>query len=163
MPAFALTVTATLDGCTLAVADPATFALRVKFTCGSCHEQSPKFSVLSLSDAKSEVPGGRGEATYVAKCASCKSVGSADLLAVQGAALAEGSAGGVALARLECRGLEPTAWQAGDGWRVSCAAGKATWEASFLEEDTFSEYDEEAAAAVECSAVNGGGGTRRES
>ena len=154
MPAFALTVTATLEGCTLAIADPATFALRVKFSCVSCREQSSKFAVLSQSDAKTEIPGGRGEATYVAKCASCKSVGSADLLAVQGTALGEGGAGAV-LARLECRGLEPTAWEAGDGWRVACSAGKAAWEASFLEEDTFSEYDEDAAAAVECGSVKG--------
>jgi hypothetical protein len=155
MPAFALTVTAQLEGCTLAIADPATFPLRVRFTCTACREPAPKHAVLTLSDAKTEVPGGRGEATYVAKCAACKAVASADLLAVLGAALAEGGGGGAVLARLECRGCEPTAWQAGDGWRVACAAGSASWEASFLEEEAFAEYDEDAGASVEVSAVKG--------
>ena len=154
MPVFALTVTAALDGCTLAIADPATFPLRVQFTCTSCREPSPKFAVIALADPKQDIPGGRGEATYVAKCAACKAVGSADLLGVQGTALAEGSAS-ASLARLECRGLEPTAWQAGDGWRVACAAGAAAWPASFMEEDTFNEYDEAAEVAVEASQVKG--------
>ena len=157
MPLFTLSLTATTEGCTLSIADPATFPLRVKFQCISCREEAPKYAVLSLGDGKQEIPGGRGEATYVAKCSACKAVGSADLLSVLGAALGGegGSAAPVPVAKLECRGLEPVAWQAGDGWRVASTASAATWEASFMEEAEFTEYDEESAASVEASGVAG--------
>jgi hypothetical protein len=155
MPVFALTVSATLDACTLAIADPPTFPLRVLFTCTACREPAPKHAVLALADPKCDVPGGRGQATYVAKCAACKAVASADVLGVLATALTP-EAPAAALARLECRGVEPTGWQAGEGWRVgSAGGGGASWEASFLGEESFSEYDEGAEAAVEASGVTG--------
>ena len=156
MPVYALTVTASLEACTLAIADPPTFPIRVLFTCQSCREPAAKHAVLSLSDDKLEVPGGRGADSYVAKCAACKAPCSVDVLGVLGAALTPEAPAAV-LARLECRGVEPTGWQAGEGWRVAGLSGGsgAAWEASFLGEDAFSEYDEGEEAAVEASGVTG--------
>ena len=158
MPAYSLILrAATLDGCSLAAAEPPAFPLRVRFACVACREAFPKFAVLSLADEKAEVPGGRGAATFVAKCGACKSAGSADVVSVSAAALAAAAPGGsLRLAELECRGLEPVAFQAGDGFRVASAAGAAVWEnVSFLEEDAFCEYDEAAEVSVEVSGVTG--------
>ena len=158
MPAYSLVLrAATLEGCTLAAADAPAFPLRIKFACAACREAFPKFAVLSLADEKAEVPGGRGAATFVARCGACKGAGSADVVSVSGAALAAAAPGGsLRLAELECRGLEPVGFQAGDGFRVASAAGAAAWEGvSFLEEEAFCEYDEAAEASVEVSGVTG--------
>ena len=116
--------------------------------------------MLSAGDEKQEVPGGRGEATYVAKCPACKAQGSADVVSVSSAAIGgeeEGSASSARVVALECRGLEPVAWQAGEGFKVSSAAAgsAAEWECSFLQEAEFSEYDEKSECSVEVSGVKG--------
>jgi len=120
------------------------------------------FSVFSKGDEKLEIPGGRGEASYVQKCPECKNVGSADILELSMASLGgdtEGSESSVKeleLAKLDCRGLEPHDFQVGDGWTVCSTSSTTVWEdVSFLEEDSFTEYDEKASAAVEVTGLKG--------
>ena len=61
---------------------------------------------------------------------------------------------GAPLCTLECRGCEPVGFQAGDGWVVAVESG-ASWEASFDEEDSFTEFDEGAGVPVTAENVRG--------
>ena len=129
-------------------------AIRVRLCCTSCREPSPKVSVLSTLDERVPIPGSKGEAHLVQRCA-CKAVATVEVVRHHTAPLdAAALAAGAPLCVLECRGCEPCAWVAGDGWGVAGLASGA-WEASFLEEDTFSEYDEVAGAVVEVGGLRG--------
>ena len=93
----------------------------------------------------------------VQKCHACKSIATVELLRLHSAPLAAealASPSGAPLCALECRGCEPSGWEAGDGWEVA-GLESGRWDASFLEEATFSEYDEGAGAVVEVSELRG--------
>jgi hypothetical protein len=154
MPLYALTISiGTAENCTLRISDPGTFGIRVRFSCTGCRQGFPKVSLLSLSDANVEVPGGKGEAKFVAKCASCKALSSVGVQNVSaGIVGGEGSEDAV---KLECRGCEPIEFHAGEGFKVCSTLSAAEWSASFLQEAEFCEFDEEAGLSIECSGVGG--------
>lgn len=156
MPIFALTLTADiLDGATIKVAEPKDFALRIKFVCSACNNVGLKFIVLSQSDEKTAIPGSQGEATYVQKCGECKTVGTADFTAFSSGALG-GETAALELCKLECRGIVPEGFQSGDGFTVSSTSSDTAWEGvSFLEEDTFNEYDTKTETPVEVAGLKG--------
>ena len=156
MPIFALTLTADiLDGATVKVAEPKDFSLRIKFQCTSCNTVGQKFIVLSQSDDKTPIPGSQGESTYVQKCGECKAVGTADFVAFSLGALG-GEVAALELCRLECRGIAPEGFQSGDGYTVASTSSDLTWEGvSFLEEDTFNEYDTKTETPVEVAGLKG--------
>ena len=154
MPTFTLYITAAVADCTLAKAPDS--ALRLKLSCGSCREQAATFSLISLSDAKLPVPGSRGEVHLLQRCHMCREQANVTLLKLasdpfDSAALS--APRGAALATVECRGCEPTAFQPGDGWVV--ATETARWDVTFDEEDAFTEYDEATSCPVSVEQLGG--------
>jgi len=158
MPLYTLYIRATVTDCTLAKSPNS--ALRVKLSCGSCREASAAFTVICDTDEKVPIPGSRGEAHLLQRCAVCREQGNVTIVRMRCTAIdasALEAAGGAALATLECRGCEPCAWQAGDGWEVAALGeGGATWGGvSFDEEDSFNEFDERANVPVSVEGVSG--------
>ncbi len=136
MPIFELVLRATLEN-VATVRAPEDFALRVKFVCGGCNEAWAAFSVFTAADAV-DIPGSKGTAQLVQKCKLCSRVCTADVLPRPpsgGAYTAADSEArkGVALLRIEARGMAPQAWQLGPGWDVA-SAGSASWVAN-LDDD----------------------------
>jgi hypothetical protein len=157
MPSFTLYITGAVTDCTLSKA--AGSSIRVKLSCGSCREAADKFSVISLTDALVPIPGSRGEVHLLQRCHACREQGNVTLQKLRTEPLSAPSleaAAGAALCTIECRGCEPVAWQVGDGWTVAALGdGGASWEASFDEEDTFTEFDEVSGVPVTVEALAG--------
>jgi hypothetical protein len=186
MPSFALTyrVAGAFEGA--ASVRPATsggaFALRVRLRCTRCSEDQAKVSVVDNAwagdEAKTEIPGSKGLASLVQRCA-CGAVFTLDVTSKADAvepftaemAGASGGAGagaeGAFLASLECRGCEPVAFEAGGGWTV-VGAGGTEFEGADLDKDDFAEYDESGegtsvvvGAVVGSFTLEGSGGGRK--
>ena len=151
MPSFTLYITGAVTDCTLSKA--AGSSIRVKLSCGSCREAADKFSVISLTDALVPIPGSRGEVHLLQRCHMCREQANVTLLKLasdpfDSAALS--APRGAALATVECRGCEPTAFQPGDGWVV--ATETARWDVTF---DAFTEYDEATSCPVSVEQLGG--------
>jgi hypothetical protein len=150
-----------LEGVARVLAQPSRpdFALHLQLECSSCHEDFAKRTVLPtpFSGDKVDIPGGRGEATLVQKCASCASVSSIDVESAEAAAeafTADLSAAGrtAALVSLECRGCVPKSAEAARGWAVE-GSGGTLFEGVDLSSGDFCEFDELSNEAVTAGAI----------
>ena len=149
------------------------FALRLRLRCTRCREEQAKVSVLEDAfngdETKTAIPDSKGVASLVQKCSACSATFTVDITSradeVQAFSLAmqEGGGGGgggakaaagAFLASLECRGCEPSAFEAGAGWVVE-GAGGTLFEGVDLGRDDFAEYDEKADCSVVVGAATG--------
>lgn len=149
MPQFVLLLKASLEGVKeLRPMDGKMW--HIKFECGSCGEDSGKFTTLSTLDEKVEIPGGRGHATCVQKCKNCGRHNSVDIIeGSEGSLTAEETGeddGFVHMLSLECRGMNPIEFQAMNGWFVQ--GPSESWDSVDLESGDWSEYDASADEAV---------------
>jgi len=151
-----------LEGVARVLAQPSRpdFALYLQLECISCREPYAKRTALPTpfcGDNKVDVPGGRGVATLVQKCASCGSVSSVDVASTEAEAeafTAEMSAAGrtAALVSLECRGCVPKSAEAAAGWAVE-GSGGTLFEGVDLSSGEFCDFDEASSESVIAGAV----------
>ncbi|OQV26038.1 hypothetical protein BV898_00168 [Hypsibius exemplaris] len=118
------------------------FEWNVMFKCSGCGEERDTFRVLSLSDT-STGKSGKGEAHLVETCHFCGRANTVVIMEKSGAIpyLEADSGSFKTLCSLDCRGLEPTKFKLGGGFRVSASNSKTVFDDVALADEEWTEYD----------------------
>ncbi|KNE72742.1 hypothetical protein AMAG_17072 [Allomyces macrogynus ATCC 38327] len=115
--------------------------VHVTVQCSSCRETHPTIVTVSPSTTM-PMSGSRGDANLVMKCKFCRREGSISYVDTFTAPDAPFST-----PKVECRGLDITAWHPRAGWTVTASESATVWTDVDLSEDWF-EYDDKAGVPV---------------
>ncbi|XP_050047186.1 CXXC motif containing zinc binding protein [Dermacentor andersoni] len=120
--------------------------LRLK--CMNCGEQTSAWQTVEAAN-RSPMKGSRGDANLVLKCKLCSRENSMDVLNDKIQAYdAENSSQFVTVIVFECRGVEPVAFDARDGFTATAAESGTIFDEVKFESKEWAEYDEQGKQAV---------------
>ncbi|XP_049527684.1 CXXC motif containing zinc binding protein isoform X2 [Dermacentor silvarum] len=120
--------------------------LRLK--CMNCGEQTSAWQTVEAAN-RSPMKGSRGDANLVLKCKLCSRENSMDVLNEKIQAYdAESSSQFVTVIVFECRGVEPVAFDARDGFTATAAESGTIFDEVKFESREWADYDEQGKQAV---------------
>ncbi|CAF3638579.1 unnamed protein product [Adineta steineri] len=158
MVKIALQFKATLDNVTdFHIASLDDFIWYLKLECSKCHTQSDNYHDMTLKES-SNLVGSRGEANFIMKCKFCSSEGNINIEPVKPAMNYTSDDSDnhsfKTLVIFDCRGIEPTDWQPGDGWTCQGAESSTKFNQIDLSENKeWMDYDEKTKQAVAVNEV----------
>ncbi|KAG0265504.1 hypothetical protein DFQ27_000583 [Actinomortierella ambigua] len=151
-PTIALQFKADLENITDLVPADADHTWHFKLECSSCREVDDNWITLNAID-KSEQSSGRGEANLVMKCKFCKKENSCDFLTKPVAYTIENNGKYVSMITMDCRGMEPVAFEPREGWKAKGAETETVFEDIDLTDGDFADYDEKSELPVSISGI----------
>eukprot|EP01104_Vermistella_antarctica_P021497 TRINITY_DN974_c0_g1_i1.p1 TRINITY_DN974_c0_g1~~TRINITY_DN974_c0_g1_i1.p1 ORF type:complete len:155 (-),score=39.57 TRINITY_DN974_c0_g1_i1:162-626(-) len=146
---FALELKASLDNVeSLATVEDMQWFMKVK--CSNCGEEHANVVYVTAGESTST---GRGEANLVIKCKMCRRENSVDILtpSIQKYTISDQWQ---KVVTFDCRGIEPTAYLARDGFVAVATSGTKFDEVDFTDDD-FADYDEKSGEAVSVMDIKG--------
>lgn len=149
MVRIALQFKATLENVASIVADGDDFRWFIKLKCSACGEVRDHWQYVTASE-QYDIDGSRGVANLVEKCKLC---GRQNTLSIekgaQVAAYTDDDDGNFkTLVTFECRGIEPIAFQARNGFTIRALNSKTEFSDVDLCESEWYDVDEESAKSV---------------
>ncbi|KAJ2353899.1 hypothetical protein IWW50_001259 [Coemansia erecta] len=121
----------------------------IKYECGSCHEATENLVTICRNEF-SPISGSRGEANLVMSCKFCKREHSAS---ISGPPQAYTKSGEYAtITQIECRGMDPVAFEPRGEWTASGSESDARFTFS-LDENEWYDYDDDAGETVSVSNI----------
>ncbi|GAV05570.1 hypothetical protein RvY_15676 [Ramazzottius varieornatus] len=128
-----------------------TFEWHMKFKCAGCGEEKDTYRVISLNDT-SGTKLGRGEAHLVETCQFCRHANNASIVGFEkavGIPYTESDDGTFkTVCTFDCRGLEPTGFRFGGGYRIASSKSKTVFNDVTFEDNEWTDYDEEGKESI---------------
>ncbi|CAN8025097.1 hypothetical protein HPB47_025525 [Ixodes persulcatus] len=124
------------------------FVWYLKLKCMSCGEEGVNWHSVE-ADSKSACKGGPGSANLVIRCKLCSRENSLDVIPSSLVPYtADDSPGFKTIVAFDCRGVEPVAFDARDGFEAVAAESGSRFAQVKLEDNEWADYDEKAKQTV---------------
>ena len=132
-----------------------------KVKCTACNEENPNIIYFNLVQ-QSEIEGSRGTANYVAKCSFCKKHG--NIVYIENSHKPyTNSEEFQTIAKFECRGVELTSFEPGNGFHAESTASSKEFDDIDLSDKDWAGYDDDGDAScgvydIKSKVISGGSG-----
>uniref|UniRef100_A0A1E1WYH3 Uncharacterized protein n=1 Tax=Amblyomma aureolatum TaxID=187763 RepID=A0A1E1WYH3_9ACAR len=121
---------------------------RLKLKCMNCGEETTSWQTVEAAN-QTAMKGSRGEANLVLKCKLCSRQNSVDVLNDKLQTYTADSASNFAtVAVFECRGVEPVAFDARDGFSAEATGSGTVFDDVKFESNEWADYDDKGKQAV---------------
>ncbi|KAI9012922.1 hypothetical protein BC832DRAFT_270928 [Gaertneriomyces semiglobifer] len=150
MPKYTLSFRAELENVsTLRPENVEEYDWKIQFRCTKCDDVHEKFVSLVGTEEMGNSSNARSTANLVMRCKGCKNEGSSNLLPQTFKPYTDAVSSQYApMVQIECRGLEPVAWEVADGWVATAESGATFSDIPLGNGEEWAEYDEKGSVPV---------------